>query len=416
MIDGEPARERRIVESRSQPFAAPFARVVDRPLDAIPLDRPLSLSEVPTPALIIEVAALERNLAKMATAIGERKKRIRPHTKTHKCPLLARRQLDLGAVGVCCAKVSEAEVQAAAGIGPILITSPVVTEDKIARVVALAVWMARDLGAARGLEIVVDDAGAVDRLGRAARSAGIGLGVLIDLDPGTGRTGIAAGDAAIGLARRIVDSSRLELRGLQAYAGHLMHVAGHAERRRRSHETWAPAIATFERLRSEGIAVDVLTGAGTGTWDIDCELEAITDLQVGSYLFMDTEYRAIGGPEGAVLDDFDPSLFVLATAISKPRRGWITVDAGTKALAFERVRPEVAGHPEITYNWAGDEHGMLELGVAAGAAGAEIGLGSRLRIVPAHCDPTVNLYDFYYPVIDGEVRELWPISARGCSQ
>jgi D-serine deaminase-like pyridoxal phosphate-dependent protein len=331
---------------------------------------------------------------------------LRPHTKTHKCPLLAKRQLDLGAIGVCAAKVSEAEVMVDAGIDAVLITSPVVTRDKIARVVELA-------RRSRGLQIVVDDAAAAAALGEAARKAGVAVGVLIDLDPGMGRTGVAPGPPALELLRGIARHPALRFDGLQCYAGNVMHVNGWEERRRRSLQALERAIETKGLMEREGFEVRVFTGGGTGTFDIDCDVEAFTDLQVGSYLFMDVSYRRCGGRRGGtVFDDFEPSLFVLATAISKPQSGYITIDAGFKAMSADSGVPDVWDVTGVTYKWGGDEHGILVLE----SPSRPIELGDQVTLVVPHCDPTVNLYDVLHPYRDGRVEELWPISARGKSQ
>ena len=373
--------------------------------EAIPLDTPLSVEDVPTPALLIDVARMELNLAKMAAHAEEHGISLRPHTKTHKCPLLAKRQMELGAVGVCCAKVSEAEVMVQAGIGEVLITSPVVTDDKIGRVVALSKQSPE-------VTLVVDHQAAAERLHEAAVAEGVTQRVLVDLDVGTRRTGIATGEPALELARTIDGLPNLDLRGLQAYAGHLMHVHGHAERQARSLEALEAAVETRRLIEADGIAVSVLSGGGTGTWDIDSEVDGMTDLQVGSYLFMDEQYLRIGGRNGEIFDDFETSLFVQVTAISQPVPKLITTDGGYKAFASDADRPQLADIGGVVYGWGGDEHGILRLADAT----RPVRLGDRIRCITPHCDPTVNLYDVYYPVRDGRVEELWPISARGKSQ
>ncbi len=373
--------------------------------EPIPLDTPLPVEDVPTPALLIDVARMELNLAKMAAHAEERGISLRPHTKTHKCPLLAQRQMELGAVGVCCAKVSEAEVMVEAGIGEVLITSPVVTDDKIGRVVALSKQSPE-------VTLVVDNRAAAERLHEAAVAESVTQRVLVDLDVGTRRTGVATGEPALELARTIDGLPNLDLRGLQAYAGHLMHVHGHAERQARSLEALEAAVETRRLIEADGISVSVLSGGGTGTWDIDSEVDGMTDLQVGSYLFMDEQYLRIGGRNGDVFDDFETSLFVQVTAISQPVPELITTDGGYKAFASDADRPQLADVGGVVYGWGGDEHGILRIADAP----RPVQLGDRLRCITPHCDPTVNLYDVYYPVRDGRVEELWPISARGKSQ
>ncbi|HEX2465170.1 MAG TPA: DSD1 family PLP-dependent enzyme [Thermoanaerobaculia bacterium] len=376
-----------------------------RPWEAIALERPLPIDSVPTPALAVDAAALERNLERMAAHAKAKDIALRPHTKTHKCPLLAKKQLELGAIGVCAAKVSEAEVMVDAGIEAVLITSPVVTRDKISRVVELA-------RRSRGAQIVVDNAAAATSLGDAARSAGVTVGVLIDLDPGMGRTGVAPGAPALDLLRHIARLPGLRFDGLQCYAGNVMHVNGWEERRKRSLQALERAIETKALMEREGFEVRAFTGGGTGTFDIDCDVDAFTDLQVGSYLFMDVGYRRCGGRGGAVFNDFEPSLFVLATAISKPAAGYITIDAGFKSLSADSGVPDLYDVSGVVYKWGGDEHGILVLE----SPSRPIELGDQVTLIVPHCDPTVNLYDVFHPYRNGRVEELWPISARGKSQ
>ena len=376
-----------------------------RAWEAIALERPLPIDSVPTPALAVDADALERNLERMAAHAKAKDIALRPHTKTHKCPLLAKKQLDLGAIGVCAAKVSEAEVMVDAGIEAVLVTSPVVTRDKIARVIDLA-------RRSSGLQIVVDNAAAATGLGEAARRAGVTVGVMIDLDPGMGRTGVAPGAPALDLLRHVARLPGLRFDGLQCYAGNVMHVNGWEERRRRSLAALERAIETKSLMEREGFEVRAFTGGGTGTFDIDCDVDAFTDLQVGSYLFMDVGYRRCGGRGGAVFSDFEPSLFVLATAISQPASGFITIDAGFKALSADSGVPDLHEVSGVVYKWGGDEHGILVLE----SPSRPIELGDQVTLVVPHCDPTVNLYDVFHPYRNGCVEELWPITARGKSQ
>jgi len=191
-----------------------------------------------------------------------------------------------------------------------------------------------------------------------------------------------------------------------------MHLVGHAERKRRSVEMYAAAIDTMQIIEKSGIEVNVLTGGGTGTFDIDCDVEPVTDLQVGSYLFMDVQYREIGDADSGVFDYFAPSLFVLVTAISQPVPDRITVDGGYKAFASDSVVPEFRDVSGLVYFWGGDEHGIVQLKDPS----RRVKLGDKLPLIVSHCDPTVNLYDHYHIVQDGRVGQLWPIAARGRSQ
>ena len=373
--------------------------------DPVPLDEPVSLWDLPTPALVVDEDALEHNLDKMAGFYEGKTAKLRPHAKTHKCPILARKQLERGAIGICTAKVSEAEVMVAAGIGSVLITSPVVTKEKIERVVALAKKSPE-------VAIVVDQAQNVRDFNDAAAAAGTTLQVLVDLNVGTDRTGIAMGEPAKDLVAAIEKSPALSFAGLQAYAGHLQHLSGWEYRRRKSEETMGRAVDLKEEIERAGFHVPVLTGGGTGTYNIDSEVSGVTDMQVGSYLFMDVNYRAVGGRESSVFDDFRPSLLVLATAISQPAKGRVTIDAGYKSFATDHEPPELRDIDGVSYRWAGDEHGILQFKNPS----RRIEVGDKVLLIASHCDPTVNLYDHFYPFRSETVRELWPIAARGKSQ
>jgi 3-hydroxy-D-aspartate aldolase len=374
--------------------------------EAIELPSPISIDDVDTPALLVDLDALEDNLRKMARHIEAKQIALRPHIKTHKCAILAAKQIELGAIGVCAAKVSEAEVMVDAGIENVLITSPVVTPEKIRRVIALA-------RKTSGLQIVVDHAQNVRDFGAAATAAKIELRVLIDLDTGTRRTGIATGKPALELAQEIGRTESLRLDGLQAYAGHVMHVAGHGNRKQSSLASLEPCLETRDLLQRAGFEIGVFTGGGTGTYDIDCDVDGMTDLQLGSYLFMDVQYRAIGDSDSDVFDSFRPSLFVLATAISQPVPELITIDAGYKAFANEpAAKPQFRDLDGLIYHYGGDEHGIVQFT----SEDRPLRLGQKAELIVSHCDPTVNLYDVYHPYRNGEVRELWPISARGRSQ
>ncbi len=377
-----------------------------RPTQPIPLDEPIPWSDLPTPALILDMDRFERNLNVMAAWMSRHGMCLRAHGKMHKCPEVARRQLAAGAAGICTATVSEAEVMQASGIAPILITSPVVTDDKLARVVALA-------GANPGLQIVIDNTATASRLDSLASEAGISIGVMIDVDPGMGRTGIAPGSTALDLGRHVLERCpALRFDGLQMYAGDCMHIEGHAARRARYFDVMAAGKTTLEMFQAEGIDVPVFTGGGTGSYDIEPELGLVTDLQAGSYAFMDMEYRDIGSRTQDRFEDFESALFVVVTAISQPRARAITVDAGFKSFASDKMPPECRDIEGIRFRWGGDEHGILVLDNPS----VEIHPGDRLQMAVPHCDPTVNLHDYLFPVRDGMVRELWPISARGCSQ
>jgi D-serine deaminase-like pyridoxal phosphate-dependent protein len=382
--------------------------LANRVLSTVEFDTPISLDDIPTPALLLDEAAFDRNVAHMAQFLAAKGKGFRPHAKTHKCPQIARRQLDAGAVGVCAAKVSEAIVLARAGIDRILITSPVTTALKADLVAGLAAGGTR-------VQIVVDSKLGATVLDAAARARAVTIDVLIDIDPHLGRTGVRETKDALELARWLAsnrnDGGALRLVGAQHYAGQVMHIEGHAARKEKSLACWQNANAMCDALRDDGHRLDVVTGGGTGTYDIDCDVPSITDLQVGSYVFMDQQYIDIGGRSGPKLNDFDVALTVLTTAISQPKPGAVTVDCGFKGFASESIPPTPLDLPGVRYRFFGDEHGVLLLPEGA----QEPLLGQRINFVTPHCDPTVNLYDYYWVHRDGYVHSLWPVSARGCS-
>jgi 3-hydroxy-D-aspartate aldolase len=372
----------------------------------ITLKEPVPVTELHTPALVIDLDIMETNLRHMQSHLEANNMGLRSHIKMHKCPIIAKMQMDAGAIGICAATVSEAEVMRVFGLEKILITSPVTTPEKINRVVTLA-------GQSERLQIVVDHTAGADGLNRASAKAGVTLQVLIDLDPEMGRTGVELGSAALKLAEHIRNNcEHLEFSGLQFYAGHCMHIHGFEERRSQYRQILEKGLATRDLLIAHDFAVPVFSGGGTGTFDIEPEIGGMTDLQAGSYLFMDVEYRDIGGRGSDRFVDFEPSLFVMVTAISQPQKRLITVDAGYKAFASDTVHPEFRDIEGVKFHWGGDEHGIIQLGNPSSA----INLGDKLPMITSHCDPTVNLYDYYFPSRKGMVEEIWPIAARGRSQ
>ncbi|MDV3458733.1 DSD1 family PLP-dependent enzyme [Sphingomonas sp. HF-S4] len=348
---------------------------------------------MPTPALLLDRAALDRNIAAMAAFAEAQGVELRPHAKTHKSAEIARRQIDAGAVGICCAKLGEAEALAEGGVADIHLTSPVVAPGAIARLAALHARIA--------LSVVVDHPGNARALG-----AIDGLTVFIDVDPGSHRTGVTSPEAAVDLAEAIAATGSLRLGGVQYYCGSHQHIAGLAERRAAIEERTDYLRTVLDALRSAGFLIPIVTGGGTGTFAIDAALGVFTELQVGSYIFLDREYRdcELAGPR------FEPALFVDATVVSANTPGMVTIDAGLKAFATDAGVPAVLdGAPlDSRYAFTGDEHGALN---GAGLPG----LGARVTLMPPHCDPTVNLYDRYYVLEGDSVTGTWPVTARGRS-
>jgi D-serine deaminase-like pyridoxal phosphate-dependent protein len=367
----------------------------------------MSKWDIDTPALLIDMDAMERNIRRMSDYCRANDVGYRPHTKTTKCPEIARMQLAAGAVGMCTAKVSEAEALIDAGITNILITSPVITPFKIDRLM-------QNRMRAPSLMTVADNLQNVRDLSEAARGHQLELGVLVDLNVGQDRTGVEPGQAVVDFAKEILSSDGLRFLGIQAYAGSMQHVHGFEERRTRNSQTMAPAAETVRMLEAEGIPVEIFTGGGTGTYNMDHHVLGFTDGQPGSYVFMDTQYLAIGGQDTSVehYRDFEPSLTVLTTAISKPVEESITVDAGTKATAMDDPTPLVKGVTGVSYSLSGDEHGKIALENPS----REIKLGDKLELIITHCDPAVNLYDQYHCIRDDRLEAVWEITGRGKSQ
>jgi D-serine deaminase-like pyridoxal phosphate-dependent protein len=356
-----------------------------------------------TPVLVIDREALDRNLARMADHARAHGVALRPHAKTHKSVDLARRQIAAGAIGVCCAKLGEAEALADGGIARILITSPVVSAPAIRRLVELD----RRLDE---LIVVVDHP---DNAAALAAAADRPLGVLVDIDPGIRRTGVASPEAALALASCLGGLDRLRYRGVQMYCGVQQHIASFAARDAAIRERMQYLAAILAQLADHGMPAEIVTGAGTGTHRIDGAIGLLTEWQVGSYLFMDRQYAEcdLSGDGAAV---FEYALFVEARVVSCNTPGMATIDAGFKALATDGGAPVVvAGAPDgASYRFMGDEHGAI-----VDPAGRQVWrLGDRVRLAVPHCDPTVNLYDSYHVFAGDTLEAIWPVSARGRSR
>jgi D-serine deaminase-like pyridoxal phosphate-dependent protein len=357
------------------------------------------IHDLPTPCLVLDLDRLESNLDRMSRFARDRGIGLRPHAKTHKCANIARLQIKKGALGICVATIAEAEVMVRAGIRGLLLTGEMAGEPKVSRVV-------RVIAQAPDTMIVVDNIANVEDLERAASAAGIQISVLIDLDIGQNRTGIQPGEPALKLAESISRTKHIRLKGICAYAGHVAHVVGFDERRSNSQRALSEALATRDLLQRHGHNVEILSGASTGTYNIDSYIDGMTEMQSGSYVFMDVEYRKIGGKGSAVYEDFAPALCVLSTVMHRSSNKAI-VDAGLKAFSTDRpFGPEPFGIDGITYEFAGDEHGRLILTSDA------VRLGDKLRFIIPHCDPTVNLYDRFYCIRGESVEDEWPIMER----
>lgn len=360
------------------------------------------LAGVDTPALLLDLDAFERNLDRMQAAADAAGVALRPHAKAHKCPAVAQTQLARGAVGVCCQKASEALPFLRAGVRDVHVSNELATPDK-ARVLARWARHAR-------LSVCVDAAAQVQALAEATREAGTALGVLVEIDIGQGRCGVAGAEDVLRLLERLAAHPQLEFRGLQAYQGGLQHLRGHAERRGQALRAAGRAAAVVAALRAEGVRCATVTGGGTGSVEFDLDSGVYTELQPGSYAFMDRDYA--DNEPGARLR-FEHALFVATRVMSTAAGTHAVVDAGLKSMSLESGLPR-AWPPGTAWRYAqaNDEHGLVE---AAGAA-ALPALGELLCLVPGHCDPTFNLHDEVVAYRGDTVEALWPIAARGCSR
>lgn len=359
-----------------------------------------SRADLNTPVLVLDAGALDRNITAMAALVAVHGVGLRPHGKTHKSVDIARRQLAAGAAGVCCAKIGEAEALAEGGVTGVLITSPVAAPRAIERLAALA-------KSAEGLMAVVDHPAVAARIDAALDMR---LDVIIDIDPGIARTGVASPEAAVALAGAIAKLPNLAYRGVQFYCGSQQHIESFAERRAAIEERTAYLQTVIAALADAGYPPEIVTGSGTGTHRIDLDLGVFTELQAGSYVFMDKQYLDCDLTGDATVP-FETSLGVDARVVSANHSGLVTIDAGYKSLSTDGgVAVVRRGASESAFfAFMGDEHAAL---IAPGI-GHELAPGDPVTLTVPHCDPTVNLYDHYH-VVDGDTLvAIWPVSARG---
>src|SRR5580658_3012857 len=366
-----------------------------------PAEIGMPLDEVDTPALIVELDAFERNLKRLSARVAGSGVRLRPHAKTHKCAVIALKQMELGAVGVCCQKVSEAEAMVYGGVKDVLVTNEIVGRPKLRRLMGLA-------GSAR-IATCADDPAQIGALHEAAGEAGITLPVHVEVNMGGNRCGVEPGAPALDLARRVMDAPHLTFAGLQAYHGSAQHLRTWDERQKAIASATEKAGSTRDLLAANGIACANITGAGTGTFEFETASGVYTELQCGSYIFMDADYGRNLDRDGGQTRTFEPSLFVWATVMSRPTKDRAIVDAGLKALGMDSGPPNIWDEPAARFDRASDEHGRL---VISGATN-RLRLGDKIKLVPGHCDPPVNLYAWYVGVRGDRVEAIWPIVARG---
>jgi D-serine deaminase-like pyridoxal phosphate-dependent protein len=376
---------------------------------AMPIDasKPgVSKWELDTPALCVDLDKMERNVATMQAALKKYGLPSRPHSKTHKCAAIAKYQLATGSIGICCAKLSEAEAMVAHGVDRILMTTANPSKNKIRRAMALRKRH-------KGFIQAVDEEQNARDLSAAAKEAGVVADVVIDVAVGM-RTGIPAGEGAVALAQLVDTLPNLELRGMLSYDGGVQHAKGFASRKERALKTIAPNAETFQMMKKAGLNTEIFSGGGTGTYNIMHEVPGFTDVQVGSYLFMDMQYLAIGSENGdPVFTDFVPSLTVLTTVLNNRFPGRLTTDAGTKALTLNTPPPGVIGEPGAEYSAGSDEFGGIRFATPPSKA---YKIGDVLELIVPHCDPVVNEYDQMYGTRNDKVEVVWQITGRGKSQ
>jgi D-serine deaminase-like pyridoxal phosphate-dependent protein len=389
---GRPKDEYRSAQHEGAPLRPAPARAGD------------ALDAIETPALVVDLDALERNIDRMAAFARAHGVRLRPHAKTHKSAQIARLQMAAGAVGVCVQKTSEAEALAAAGVDDIYISNEVIAEDRLQRVAALA----RQIR----LSIAVDSTLGIDRLAQAVKAAGSALDVFVEVDVGQGRCGVAP-TLAGSLARMVVSHTGLRFAGLQAYHGSAQHLRRSEEREAAIRHAVALASAARAAVTSAGVSCPLVTGAGSGSYAFEAASGVYGELQAGSYVFLDRDYADNQPTPHAPV--FEHALFVRCQVMSRGNAHAV-VDAGLKAHAVDSGPPRVWGR-ELEFTGASDEHGVLRPRDGA-STDALPALGEAVWLVPGHCDPTVNLHDRFVCVRGGLehgiVEAVWPVDARGC--
>ena len=359
----------------------------------------LPKDQLDTPALLIDLDMMEANIQKMADFFKTVNADLRPHAKTHKTPIITHKQLAAGAIGVTCAKLGEAETMVHAGIRDVLIANQIVGEQKIARLVNLAKHSE--------IMVAVDDEQNVDDLSAAVNAKGATLRVLVEVNTGMNRCGVEPGEATLTLAQYILKKPGLKFEGLMGYEGHTVAKPNFAEREASARKAVDLLVDTKHFLEENGVPVGIMSGGGTGTYKITASYPEMTEIQAGSYVFMDSMYRNVEG----VGEDFGCSLTVLTTVVSRPTPTRVIVDAGLKVLAKEFGIPQPIGIAGLEMISLSEEHGRM-----IAAESVKLKPGDKIEILPSHCCTTVNLHQRYYGVRKGVVEAVWEIAARGKSQ
>jgi 3-hydroxy-D-aspartate aldolase len=366
----------------------------------------ISKWDLDTPALCVDLDKMEKNIATMQATLKKNGLPSRPHSKTHKCAAIAKYQIATGSIGICCAKLSEAEAMVAHGVDRILMTTANPSKSKIRRAMTIRKSHPSFVQA-------VDEEQNARDLAAAAREAGVVADVVIDVAVGM-RSGIPAGEGALALARLIDTLPDLKLRGILSYDGGVQHAKGFENRKVRALKTIEPNTETFEMMKKAGLNMEIFSGGGTGTYNIMHLVPGFTDVQVGSYLFMDMQYIAIGSESGdPVYNDFAPSLTVTTTVLNNRFPGRLTTDGGAKALTLNTPNAGVIGEPGMDYNAGSDEFGVIQFKTPPSK---DYKIGDKLDVIVPHCDPAVNEYDQMYGIRKDRVEVVWEITGRGKSQ
>jgi D-serine deaminase-like pyridoxal phosphate-dependent protein len=356
-------------------------------------------NDIPTPALILDLPALDRNIQRMAAFFSEGSCRLRPHVKAHKTRAIARRQLAAGSCsGLTCATVGEAET-VAPFCDSILIANEVVGERTCARVAALA-RQVQARSSAGEILVAVDSAAGLGHIGAAARDAAVTIGVLVDVNVGQNRCGVTSEEDAVVLAQQISATAGVRLRGVMGYEGHAQPIRSRPEREAAARRAMSGLVAIANRVRGEGSACEIVSAGGTGTYDISGRCSGVTEIQAGSYALMDTDYAAVGVP-------FEQAFWVVGTVVSRPAPDRCVTDSGHKAATKDHGFPSVVGIEGAMITALNDEHAVIAL-----PPDSHVRVGDRIHLIPSHTDPTVNLHDAFYVVEGDRVVDVWPI-ARG---
>ncbi|MBI4905044.1 MAG: alanine racemase [Acidobacteria bacterium] len=359
----------------------------------------ISKEDLPTPSMVVEKSLFEANLKKMADHCKTTGIDIRSHCKIHKSVDIARKQMALGSSGICCATIAESELMVGAGIKGVLYTCQPAGKNKI--------WRGVVLGQKEPtFRMVADDPMTVDLLDEAAAVAKTKLTVLVDLYAGLTRAGHATGQAGLELAQKIDSKKNLKFGGVMGYSGGASHTKGFEQRTAKSRKDVEPVVETAMLCKKAGLNVPVITGGSTGTYNIDKEI-GLTELQAGSYIFMDTLYMGVGGrSDPKKYTDFAPALTVMSTVISKNHKGQVTIDCGNKAML--KPTDQMKGRPDVVVENQGAEYGVLKF-----PEGNEANLGDRVELYCSNLDTSTNVYDRYYVVEGDKVVDVWPIMGRG---